>query len=123
LITLRDKEEEVNMTEAERQEIMQLITSQIEELRRNISDMTESARPVSPDNAIGRLSRMDAMSGRMVSEAALQAMKTKLSTLEYLLGRIHKPDFGMCSVCGDPIAVKRLMVMPESTRCIHCADL
>lgn len=111
------------MTDPERDQMMQLITAKIEELKRSISDMAESTRPVAPDNAIGRLSRMDAMSGRMVSEAALQAMKTRLSTLEYLLGRIHKPDFGMCSVCGDPIAFKRLMVMPESSRCIHCADL
>jgi DnaK suppressor protein len=111
------------MTEAETEKLLQLITSQIEELKHSISDMKDSTRPVSPDNAIDRLTRMDAMSSRMVSEAALRAQKTRLSTLEYLPGRIHKPGFGMCSMCGDPIAVKRLMVMPESSRCIHCADL
>jgi DnaK suppressor protein len=119
----RNHNEEKEMTEEEREKIMQLITSGIEELKKSIAEMEESTKPVSPDNAIGRLSRIDAMSSRMVSDAALRAMKSRLSKLEYLLGRIDKPDFGMCSMCGEPIAVKRLMVMPESSRCIHCADL
>ena len=109
------------MTEDEKEQILQLILSGIEELKKNIATMEDSARPVSPDNAIGRLTRMDAMSNQMMSAAALRSLRSRLSKLENLLGRINKPDFGMCSMCGEPIAVKRLMVMPESSLCIHCA--
>jgi DnaK suppressor protein len=112
---------EKNMTEDEKEKILHLVTSGIEEIKKNQVNMQDSARPVSPDNAIGRLTRMDAMSNQMISEAALRSLRSRLSKLENLLGRINKPDFGMCSMCGEPIAVKRLMVMLESSLCIHCA--
>ncbi len=110
------------MTEDERKNIGRLIECGIEELKKNIAEMKDSTKPVSPDNAIGRLSRMDAMGSRMVSEATLNSLKSKLSKLEYLARRVHHPDFGICTLCGDPIPLKRLMVIPESTRCVHCAD-
>ncbi len=110
------------MTEDEKEKIVQLMVSGIEELKKTIANLEDSARPVSPDNAIGRLSRMDAINNKMISDSALRSMKSRLSQLEHLLGRIDKPDFGMCFMCGEPIAVKRLMVLPESSLCIHCAD-
>ena len=110
------------MTEDEKEKIVQLITSGIEELKRNIKNTEDSTRPVSPDNAIGRLTRMDAISSKMISEAVVRSVKSRLSKMEDLLRRIDNPDFGRCSRCGEPIAVKRLMIIPESSCCIHCAD-
>ena len=110
------------MTEDERNEMKQLISSGIEVLKNNIAEMADSARPVSPDNAIGRLSRLEAMSSRKISEATLASLKSKLSRLEYLSTKIDDPDFGQCSMCGLQIPVKRLMAIPETTRCVQCAD-
>ncbi len=110
------------MTEEERKSLGRLIEAEIEELKKNIVGMEESVKPVSPDNAIGRLSRMDAIAGRMVCEATLGSLKSRFSKLQYLARRIDHPEFGICTMCGDPIPVRRLMVIPESSRCVHCAD-
>jgi len=59
--------------------------------------MEDAARQVSPDNAIGRLSRVEAMSSRQVSKSTLPGLKFKLSRLEYLSAEINKPDFDICS--------------------------
>ena len=40
-----------------------------------------------------------------------------------MLMKIDEDDFGECHACGDDIAIGRLLVRPESLRCIECADL
>jgi DnaK suppressor protein len=117
----KDLKEKI-MTEDERKQMKELINSGIEVLRQNIVEMADSARPVSPDNAIGRLSRMEAMSSRKISEATLASLKSKLSRLEYLSTKIDHHAFGQCSRCGCQIPVKRLMAVPETSRCVKCAD-
>lgn len=88
----------------------------------DIADMEMNTAPVSPENAIGRVSRMDAINNKSVVEAALRNKREKLSKLQIALSRIDKQEFGICSMCGMPIQEGRLIYMPESTRCIRCAD-
>jgi DnaK suppressor protein len=37
------------------------------------------------------------------------------------LERVGEDNFGHCLRCGEPIQIKRLLFMPESTKCIKCA--
>ena len=43
--------------------------------------MKEATKPISPENNIGRISRMDAINNKSVAEAAMGATKRKLYTL------------------------------------------
>jgi DnaK suppressor protein len=36
------------------------------------------------------------------------------------LGRIENGSFGECIDCGEPIAVKRLLVQPSASLCVEC---
>jgi DnaK suppressor protein len=36
------------------------------------------------------------------------------------LVRIEEGTFGICEMCGEPIAVKRLKARPVTTHCIDC---
>ena len=110
------------MNDGEKVKIREKIIEEISSLEGKISSLSEAAKPVSPDNAIGRLTRLEAMGSQGISEANLRAAKGRLSLLEGALTRINRPDFGLCMECEEPIAIGRLMLMPESTRCIHCAD-
>jgi DnaK suppressor protein len=92
------------------------------ELEREISAMEDSARPVEPDNAIGRLTRLEAMGAQGVSDAALRSMKAELGRLRYAAEKVESPDFGECVVCGEDIPVKRLMVKPDAATCVRCAE-
>ena len=98
------------------------ISELIQKAENDIADMERNTAPVSPENAIGRVSRMDAINNKSVIEAALRNKREKLSKLQIALSRIYKPEFGICSICGMPIQEGRLIYMPESTRCIRCAD-
>jgi len=91
------------MTPEERQELRRNIEQAIEAQRVLIASLSETSKPVAPDNAIGRLSRMEALNDRAVSEASLNAARHKLSRLETALGKVNQPDFGLCASCDNPI--------------------
>ncbi len=80
------------------------------------------AQPVSPDDAIGRVSRMDAINNKGVLDAAIAQAQDKLNKLRHMLATIDEdPNFGLCKRCGRPIQPMRLILMPESPFCVHCA--
>jgi DnaK suppressor protein len=110
------------MDPAERQELKRTMEEAIEAQRTLIASLAKTSKPVAPDNAIGRLSRMEALNDRAVSEASLNAARHKLSQLENALGKVDQPDFGICVNCDQPIPPGRILLMPEATRCVPCAD-
>ncbi len=91
-------------------------------LKTQIVDLEEATKPISPENAIGRISRMDAINNKSVNEAALRTAVVKLSATEKAYQNIDQPDFGLCTRCKQPINPKRLLFMPESTRCMKCTN-
>jgi DnaK suppressor protein len=79
-------------------------------------------KPVSPDNAIGRLTRMEAINSKSINEAALGKARDTRSQLERALAKIDTPDFGLCRECDEPIPSARLMILPETDLCVRCAE-
>jgi DnaK suppressor protein len=93
----------------------------IEKTSREIEEVERMTAPVSPDNAIGRVSRMDAINNKSVAEASLRNLEQKLEGLRAALRNIGQVDFGLCAKCGNPIPVGRLLLMPHSRFCVNCA--
>ena len=110
------------MTPEHKQALKQAILQKIDLLKRQIETYGDLSRPVSPDNALGRLTRMEAINSRSINEASLLKSKLSLKSLEKQLDAIETPDFGLCRHCEDPIPHKRLMVMPEASLCVGCAE-
>ena len=109
------------MDNAEREELIRRLAAEIEQCREDITRLEVSARPVAPDRALGRLTRMESLQDQGISSAALQHNRERLYRLEQSRERIHEPGFGDCAVCRRPIGIERLMALPESTHCVHCA--
>ncbi|MFT5165792.1 MAG: DnaK suppressor protein [Saprospiraceae bacterium] len=106
----------------EREALRIKIVESIALTKEKIEGLEENTRPISPENSIGRISRMDAINNKSVAEAALRTSNQKLSKLKIALSKLDKPGFGICVFCKNPIPAARLMYMPESTRCVRCAD-
>ena len=102
-------------------EVKALIEQEIEKTTQKILNYEDMSAPVSPDDAIGRVSRMDAINNKSVTESALRQAKDKLSKLKHALNRVDEPDFGLCKRCGNPIPVMRVVLMPQSPYCVRCA--
>lgn len=94
---------------------------EMEKQSKTITLYRSMSNPVSPDNAIGRVSRMDAINNKSVVDAALVKAEEKMKKLRLILGRIDDPDFGKCMKCRQPIPEGRLLIMPESSLCVRCA--
>ena len=101
--------------------IKQKIKSEIQSTYLEIEDLKEQVKPIAPENAIGRISRMDAINNKAVSEAALRKSQEKLMQLEKAIQKVDNSDFGICVKCKNPIPLGRIMLMPHSNRCVNCA--
>ena len=110
------------MDDEGRTEFKKQILKEIEVQKHLIESFTETSKPVSPDNAIGRLTRMEAINSQNISEASLKSAQAKLVNLEKALSRLEMPDFGICAQCQKPIPEGRIMLMPQSTLCVSCLE-
>ena len=71
--------------------------------------------------AVGRLSRMDAMQQKAMAEASERARARDLQRIEAALRRIADGEYGTCAQCGEAIAERRLAVDPMVNLCVACA--
>lgn len=109
------------MEELDKKAITQKITEEISKTEQDILNLEEQTAPISPENAIGRISRMDAINNKSVNEASLRQARQKLTKLHLALDRIDEADFGICVQCKQPIPIGRIMLVPQAIRCVHCA--
>ena len=110
------------MEKTERESLERHIRKKIDMLKEDIVSFKDLTVPIPPDNAIGRLTRMEAISSRSINEAALRKTQYTLAKLEGALRRIDDPDFGLCNGCEEPIPFRRLMVLPETNLCVGCSE-
>ena len=109
------------MNESQRQELYAHIKARIEELIAQLPSLKEASQPVSPDPALGRLTRLDAMQGKEMNEAAYRQIQTELTALNQALERTTQSRFGLCENCDEPISMGRLKALPATQFCIQCA--
>ena len=109
------------MEEQEKIKLKKKIHETIEATKKEIGRLRILSKPVSPDNAIGRITRMDAIQSKSMSEASLRKAEAKLVKLQEAQAKIDEENFGTCMSCGNQIQTGRLLFMPESTLCVNCA--
>lgn len=102
--------------------IKERIHQEINQAQEQIKRLHELVKPIAPDVAVGRLSRLEAISSKGVNEAALSQAKQKLSALQTALANLDEPEFGICFECGEDIPVGRILLMPEAKMCVACAE-
>jgi DnaK suppressor protein len=102
-------------------DIQEKIEKEISETQNAIEHYKELTKPIAPENAIGRISRMDAINNKTVNEAALRKAELKLNNLQIALHNINDDDFGMCAKCHTQIPMGRILLVPQSRFCVNCA--
>ncbi|MCX8212720.1 MAG: DnaK suppressor protein [Neolewinella sp.] len=102
-------------------QLSEKLSEQITLTEKKIVGFEEMSAPVTPDDAIGRISRMDAINNKAVQEAALSKAREKLTKLKVMQANLDDPKLGLCKRCGRPIPTGRLLLMPESAFCVRCS--
>ncbi len=98
------------------------VLQKLAQLEERITEYRELTKPIPPENAIGRVSRMDAINNRSVNQAALRQVEKQHKNLLRALDRLKEDRFGLCHHCGDRIPMGRILLMPGATNCVQCAD-
>lgn len=112
-----------------------LTIEQRESLQRQLSDRAAALRDEiaaalkrsgSPE-AIGLANHLDEIDDEAVADletsievAALERDVRELREVDAALGRLHAPDYGVCTDCGADIPYSRLSAAPSATRCVAC---
>ena len=98
------------------------IGDEIKNTQEKIDSYSNLCKPISPENAIGRISRMDAINNKSVVEAALRVSIEKIQQLKAIKSQINDSNFGLCNKCKKEIPFQRLIIQPQSKLCVLCAQ-
>ena len=109
------------MNEEDKIKIVNKIKEEILKTKEKIKEYSLLSKPISPDNSIGRISRMDAINNNSIVKAALRESKKKLDDLKYIETQINETNFGICSKCKTSMPVGRIIFRPQSRYCVNCA--
>ncbi len=110
------------MTAEQLQEFRKLLEAARDELRASIQDQAGATSPVSPDRAIGRLTRQDAIQAQQMALEIRRRNLARLQQVEAALRRMESGGYGICTRCQEEISPARLKVRPEAHLCVHCAE-
>jgi DnaK suppressor protein len=105
-----------------KEKVTAVILQKIAEAEKHVAQLKELTKPIPPENAIGRVSRMDAINNKSVNEAALRQTELTFQKLRIALTKVDDPNFGNCYSCGNEIPLGRIMLVPHSNKCVHCAS-
>ena len=90
------------------------------ELELSIASSESTSKPVDLDEAIGRISRIDAIQNQKIVAANRRSMQLRLKLVRAAQTALDNDDYGFCRVCDDNIAYGRLKAKPEATMCVQC---
>ncbi len=103
------------------EQIKEMILAEIAKTEKKIGKYKEMSAPIAPDNAIGRVSRMDAINNKSVTELVLRQAQEKHTKLLHVLTQVGTVQFGKCMKCNAEIPLQRIMIQPQSMMCVNCA--
>lgn len=82
----------------------------------------DDRKPVELDQqAVGRLSRMDAMQRQAMALESERRRAMRLGRVDAALKRIEDESFGYCALCDEEIGEQRLALDPTIPTCVNCA--
>lgn len=99
-----------------------LIAQRIAELDEG-SDAGRNARSVVEldQQAVGRLSRMDALQNQAMAKAQQTRRDIEKRRLHLALRRMDEGEYGYCDTCGEDLPQGRLRIDPAATLCVSCS--
>jgi DnaK suppressor protein len=99
-----------------------MLLSELEEVEIIAQKTAEDRVPVELDQqAVGRLSRMDAMQQQSMEKAKQVRRIERIKLINAALKRLEDGDYGFCLKCDAHISNGRLKLDPTFALCIDCA--
>lgn len=98
-----------------------LLRQKLSELSQQDKDTEDARKPVELDQqAIGRLSRMDALQQQAMAKATSNLRAVEIKKINSALERLAQGEYGYCLDCGEDLPHARLQQDPAVQLCIDC---
>jgi RNA polymerase-binding protein DksA len=105
------------------EEVKLVLYEMLEELDDRLAKITEDVKhtdePVEKDFS----EQATQNENNEVQDFLGNSAKSEIAMIKQALTRIDNGDYGVCQVCGEPINIERLKVIPYSNMCVKCASL
>ena len=82
------------------------------------ADITRATGPLEKDFAEQAVQ----MENDAVLAGLSETTAAEIAQINRAIKQIDEGSYGECSVCNEPIDLRRLEALPHSDRCIRCAD-
>jgi DnaK suppressor protein len=113
------------MTSEETREVLARARAAAEEqvatLTRQLQDVIDAARNANADDEHDPEGSTIAFERSQLT-ALLNQARQRLAEIHAALRRHDEGSYGICEVCGKPIAAERLAVRPSARTCVGCAS-
>jgi DnaK suppressor protein len=108
------------LTAEQRNEFQQQLLAMRRALEARSESAAQDREPVSLDQPIGRLTRMDAIQQQQMALGQQQRVEQELRQIEAALRRLEDQRYGSCLRCHEAIPYARLKIRPTTTLCYDC---
>ena len=110
-----------------KQELLKHYEDQLNQMQVELKTLDElgqdGQRTVELDQqAVGRLSRMDALQGQAMAKATAARRDQQAKRIDLALQRISSGEFGECLDCGEDMPTGRLDLDPTAALCVSCSS-
>lgn len=89
-------------------------------LEERLQVLRQETLPVSLDQAVGRLARIDMIQQQQMASGQQQRLNVELRQVEAAMDRLSQKQFGLCVQCRNPIPFERLKIRPVTILCHQC---
>ncbi len=110
------------MTSGELDAYRQQLKQRAQHVSEQLTAVGKWCEPVAPNEAVGRLSRQDAIQDQQMALAQRKELQLQQTRIKTALQRVDAGTFGLCVMCKQPIDPRRLELMPESPLCVPCLE-
>lgn len=108
---------------SELEEVKLVLSEMLEELDERLAKITDDVRhtdePIEKDFS----EQVTQNENNEVEDYLGNSARTEISMIKQALSRIERGEYGTCQVCGEPINIERLKIIPYSNMCVKCASV
>jgi len=101
----------------------QVLLTRAQEIDAQIARSLDTTPAVAPDDAIGRLTRVDAVQAGFISDEVRRQISAERARIERALRQVDEGTYGICRACDADLSEARLTARPDATLCVPCAEV
>ncbi|AQS38004.1 transcriptional regulator, TraR/DksA family [Shewanella psychrophila] len=110
---------QADLTSSEKQELLTKLKHELVELEQQLTTIHERSAPVQLDQqAVGRISRIDAIQQQQMAQAGEALMQQHILRIKQIF--LDTDEYGFCLECGESIGLGRLTIHAIAKLCIQC---